>query len=220
MAGNVVTVPDAYADQLATLLAIGRQKIPVEVVPSSTYIQSWSQVLSVDNRSLGWSPALSAGDRLQFGAPVADAEIYYSGGSFRVDIASGSFVLNTALAWTPSAYPAIFQTGTNGRQLSITAQEGTTTGGALWLRAGNGGTIGGSIYMAPGADSGGTPGVVEIEDAGGFPLLRVSTTGVAFFSGGLRRSPSVTGSRGGNAALASLLTELDAMGLITDNTTA
>jgi hypothetical protein len=33
-------------------------------------------------------------------------------------------------------------------------------------------------------------------------------------------APSVTGSRGGNAALASLLTVLDAIGLITDNTTA
>lgn len=32
--------------------------------------------------------------------------------------------------------------------------------------------------------------------------------------------PSVTGSRGGNAALASLLTVLASLGLITDNTTA
>lgn len=32
--------------------------------------------------------------------------------------------------------------------------------------------------------------------------------------------PSVTGSRGGNAALASLLTELDTLGIIEDNTTA
>lgn len=32
--------------------------------------------------------------------------------------------------------------------------------------------------------------------------------------------PSVTGSRGGNAALASLLTVLAGLGLITDNTTA
>lgn len=33
-------------------------------------------------------------------------------------------------------------------------------------------------------------------------------------------APSVTGSRGGNAALASLLTQLQAQGLITNDTTA
>lgn len=36
----------------------------------------------------------------------------------------------------------------------------------------------------------------------------------------LSSPPSVTGSRGGNAALASLLTALDGLGLITDSTTA
>lgn len=37
---------------------------------------------------------------------------------------------------------------------------------------------------------------------------------------GLQGAPSVTGSRAGNAALASLLTKLAALGLITDNTIA
>lgn len=38
--------------------------------------------------------------------------------------------------------------------------------------------------------------------------------------GDIKAGISVTGSRGGNAALASLITALAALGLITDNTTA
>jgi hypothetical protein len=41
-----------------------------------------------------------------------------------------------------------------------------------------------------------------------------------WWDAGAYAKPSVTGSRGGNAALASLLTALAAAGLITDNTTA
>lgn len=63
-------------------------------------------------------------------------------------------------------------------------------------------------------------------------LLRVMTAGalatrismrhdgIAFNAGAHALSPSVTGSRGGNAALASLLTTLASMGLITDGTSA
>lgn len=43
---------------------------------------------------------------------------------------------------------------------------------------------------------------------------------VGFFDGSPVAKPTVSGSRGGNAALASLLTALAALGLITDNTTA
>lgn len=42
----------------------------------------------------------------------------------------------------------------------------------------------------------------------------------AFFDKAPVAKPAVTGSRGANAALASLLTQLAALGLITDSTTA
>lgn len=50
--------------------------------------------------------------------------------------------------------------------------------------------------------------------------FRVTSTGVAFNGNAVVARPSVTGSRGGNAAVASLLTALDSIGLITNNTTA
>lgn len=54
------------------------------------------------------------------------------------------------------------------------------------------------------------------------PQNQLDVQGNAAISGTLSVGtvPSITGSRGGNAALASLLTALAAMGLITDNTTA
>lgn len=60
-------------------------------------------------------------------------------------------------------------------------------------------------------------GVTTDPGAGGVNLLK----GIGFFGTSAPTSkPSVTGSRGGNAALASLLTALNACGLITDSTTA
>lgn len=46
------------------------------------------------------------------------------------------------------------------------------------------------------------------------------SVGLAFFGGTPVGKPIVTGSRGGNAALASFLTALDSLGLVTDSTTA
>lgn len=53
-----------------------------------------------------------------------------------------------------------------------------------------------------------------------YEQLRMSNDGkLRFFGGGSTQSrPTVTGSRDGNAALASLLTALDALGLVTDST--
>ncbi|MGW2985473.1 hypothetical protein [Streptomyces goshikiensis] len=45
-------------------------------------------------------------------------------------------------------------------------------------------------------------------------------TTLGFYGAAAVAKPSVTGSRGGNAAVASLLSALAALGLITDNTTA
>lgn len=47
-----------------------------------------------------------------------------------------------------------------------------------------------------------------------------STTGVSFFNATIAAQQNITGSRGGNAALADLLTKLATIGLITDGTSA
>jgi len=60
----------------------------------------------------------------------------------------------------------------------------------------------------------------EVQFSGGADLDlqagNVENVGIFSINGG---APSITGSRGGNAALASLLTELENLGLISDNTT-
>lgn len=50
--------------------------------------------------------------------------------------------------------------------------------------------------------------------------IQCDTTGIGFFGEAAIARPDITGSRGGNAALASLLSQLDQMGLVTDSTTA
>jgi hypothetical protein len=54
----------------------------------------------------------------------------------------------------------------------------------------------------------------------GTSKLAVNTTGLGFFATSPIAKPTVTGSRGGNAALASLLTALANYGLITNSTSA
>ncbi len=73
---------------------------------------------------------------------------------------------------------------------------------------------GGSVSLEPGAATGsGTAGTVR--------LCTATTQLLAFYSSGTGTAQqTVTGSRGGNAALASLLTALATLGLIVDNTTA
>ena len=51
-------------------------------------------------------------------------------------------------------------------------------------------------------------------------LIEGNSTGIGFFGSTPVAKPSITGSRGGNAALADLLTDLASLGLITDSTTA
>jgi hypothetical protein len=51
-------------------------------------------------------------------------------------------------------------------------------------------------------------------------MVNGSGTSLAFYGGVPGTQPTVSGSRGGNAALADLLTELAAIGLIIDSSSA
>jgi hypothetical protein len=57
----------------------------------------------------------------------------------------------------------------------------------------------------------------RLVNAGGTTQVHVDGTGVGFFNAAPVAKPTVTGSRGGNAALASLITALATLGLITDS---
>lgn len=90
-------------------------------------------------------------------------------------------------------------------------------------RAGGGDRNGGSAILRAGTQTGaGTPGQATMRDSTGNDIVTVGPTAstLAFYGGSATTQPTITGSRGGNAALASLLTALAAFGLIVDSTTA
>lgn len=84
-----------------------------------------------------------------------------------------------------------------------------STGYAEMLRFLNGEI---SFYTAASGTAGNVPTLTA--------QLRIDNTGIGFFTAAPVAKPTVTGSRGGNAALADLLTDLATLGLITDSTTA
>lgn len=108
----------------------------------------------------------------------------------------------------------------------IVAPQGTATGtgGSVNITSGAGGATSGNsgdVNIDVGAITSGTQGVVNlgVTDASAINIGR-SGQSLGFFGTTATTKPTVTGSRGGNAALASLLTSLANLGLITDSTTA
>lgn len=97
----------------------------------------------------------------------------------------------------------------NGRAV-ILADNTKATQYSLGLPTGSGGVLR-LKYETGGA---------TIMDFGTDASARFLGTKIGFFSAAVTTKPTVTGSRGGNAALASLLTALATLGLITDSTTA
>jgi hypothetical protein len=91
---------------------------------------------------------------------------------------------------------------------------GAATGASTRVQAG-GSDANVSVFVIPKGT-----GRSSLADSGFAEKVAVNTTGIGFNGTTPVAKPSVTGSRGGNAALASLLTQLASTGLITDNTTA
>lgn len=63
-------------------------------------------------------------------------------------------------------------------------------------------------------------GELKIRDGSGGDIIRIGASKLSFFGNVPMLRPSIGGSRAGNAALASLLTNLQSMGLIIDSTSA
>lgn len=137
-------------------------------------------------------------------------------------------------------------TGT-GNALTIagedrTASTSTNTGGAVTLRGGNatGATAthtGGKLTLQGGDATGGsgtrTGGGLDIRAGTGAsangelrlldnttPRIRIDGTGLAFYNTAPIAKPTVSGAKGANAALGSLMTALSNLGLVTDSTSA
>lgn len=90
---------------------------------------------------------------------------------------------------------------------------GSTTGNALTVTASGSDTNIGMQFSTKGTSSG------RLINGAGASQYRWNNTGIAFYNGTPAAQPTITGSRGGNAALASLLTGLASLSLIVDSTT-
>ncbi len=107
---------------------------------------------------------------------------------------------------------SISRTGSAVNRLNVT---GNATGGSPILSATGSDTNIDVITRGQGSGGG------RLQDGGSANKFQWNTTGIAFFAGTPAAKQSITGSRTTGAALASLLTALDASyGLITDSSTA
>lgn len=121
--------------------------------------------------------------------------------------------------------------GTTGGQFNAAGPAGVTIFSArasgsptVHIYAGVGGGYGGGQILcnASGQELAITGGgnYLSLYDSGGTNLIRIQTGGrLSFFGRTTQTIQTVTGSRGGNAALTSLLQALNLMGLIVDSST-
>lgn len=105
-----------------------------------------------------------------------------------------------------------------GRNLDIGA--GIAAGQNSYFQAGNRARFGYDGTNVVVSDQGGGREVKLRAGAAPLDAVRASGTGVGFNGSAPIAKPTISGSRGGNAALASLLTALASQGLITDSTSA
>ena len=106
---------------------------------------------------------------------------------------------------------------TAGQAWRIQAKKTSAGNWTLALLGSDGGSgQGGDVEVLAGG--GGANGNVTV-GAGSTNRMSFGDTGIGFFAAPQAPKPTVVGSRGGNAALASLLTALSGLGLVTDNTT-
>jgi hypothetical protein len=142
---------------------------------------------------------------------------------WKLDNSIGYCVLQFAPQVAPAG-PPWFGAGNGVQLLAQHAAPGSgLSGGDCGIQAGNSdpfpGTTGGTAFVQPG--TGTVPGESHIRNSAGANRIRVGgvADGVGFHGTAPIAKPTVTGSRGGNAALASLLTALANYGLITNSTT-
>jgi hypothetical protein len=202
---KILIVDDAFDQQTLEVLGVrGGRTLAVRAVDAGVAAPTWAQVLVAGADSGPTSPRVT--DGVEF--------IFVDEGLIRAVPGGLWYFQATSRGGV----------GENGSSIDFFAgNSARADGGTIRVRggaSGGPGTTGGSLEYQPGNSSGGTDGEWRVYDAQGILVQRIGTGGVAWGAGALALSPPVVGARGGNAALASLLTTLDAMGFITDNTTA
>jgi hypothetical protein len=145
---------------------------------------------------------------------VANADGTWSPGSAGTALPDGTYA-HEPLAWDGTAWVPATRVDVD----NITGH----SGGALSIASAGPVNIGGGGGIALAVDPGQTllldAPTTQIRDGLGNTLLLAGTTGIGFYGAPEHAKPTITGAKGGNAALTSLLTQLAALGLVTDSTT-
>jgi len=231
---NVLVASDAYIGQRCEVQVDGRaEALPVRVVDSGTIAPTWAQVLASGLSSGPVSPRIDSGQSLEFAnngiiTTVSGTLRFRVGGATYLTIASTYLeCIPATIRFGGTVAATIRHNGTAGQSLTLLAAENAVgNGGALYLRGGDGGSgsgeYGGDVWLVPGEniDPSSVTGHVYIANGDEQVLIEVSSSGIRYYDGVPAQRPVITGSRGGNAALASLLTALDLIGFLEDNTTA
>ena len=180
--------------------------------PTDTYLYSYTHGVPVKL----YAEDIGGTARLLFaGDPDSSATLYYSGASAAFTFSAG-LVVQHPTSTEPSLYLYRSDSTRNGFIIANTTamyvrQE--THGLPLSLSSEDaGGTVRDIIYADP-------DNYTDIY-AAGYLGIRVGNATLGFFNSSGNAKQAVTGSRGGNAALASLLSVLVNHGLITDSSTA
>jgi hypothetical protein len=139
-------------------------------------------------------------------------------------VANGALTANSTLTVGDGVGAEVL--AVNGGAGQVRDLRFNTAGSLRWIvRAENtaesGGNVGSNFAIVARDDSGNDLGaMLTLTRSDGAVVLGRSGGKHGFYGGAAVAKPTVSGSRGGNAALASLLTALDSLKLITNSTTA
>lgn len=175
---------------------------------------------AIQNDETGHAPAivLAKNQKIEW---VRDG-VGHKGGSLRSDATTSANVLNAV--FNNSGF-GFFSTSAEGLELETFRVSGNPTA-ANFIEVRSSNAAGRPSLVAQGADTdidlailGKGSGGVRLRDGAGAERVWINTTGIGFFGTSPIGKQVVSGGRGANAALTSLLAALAATGLITNNTT-
>jgi len=153
--------------------------------------------------ALGYFAAASAANAIAIGAPGAAHVNTCVVGNYGTSEAGGQFVWCSQNVTTPDFQMTNNNTGVSSRRMSSLK--------ASWVSSTDASRK--SRVTLSAFDAAGTREGLRVEASGSAPMISV-------YGANAVAKQTVTGSRGGNAALADLLTKLANLGFITDSTTA
>lgn len=209
-----VTLTSDSGNTMTNILAVGAPSgVPVKVQPSASKSDAASLLTVLRSAAEASNPGTTVMDLLQRG------ELVIGGAN------AGRIIFKDAAGTEVARFD---------NALGIWKRSGT--GGNMEINSGTGGSYcdmkhygvryydhTGTLQMtygAGGANLNAASGQSLDLKTNGTSRIKMDGTGIGFFAATPAAKPTVTGSRGGNAALASLITALATLGLVTDSSTA